>query len=123
MTHAHEAILAAAMVAFLLPGCRHQSADRGGAADAPTTLDMEQARQIALAEVPGTIIEGELEDEDGQRIYSFDITPQGKPDEIREVHVDPSSGKILRTEIETPEDEAREDAEDEGDEEEGEDDD
>ena len=114
MTKAHEAILAATMVVFLLPGCRHQSADRGGTADAPTTLDMEQARQIALAEVPGTIIEGELEDEDGQRIYSFDITPQDKPGEIREVHVDPSSGKILRTEIETPEDEAREEAEEEG---------
>ena len=39
-----------------------------------TTISMQQARKIALAQVPHGIVQsGELEKEHGKLIYSFDI--------------------------------------------------
>lgn len=65
-------------------------------------ITMEQAREIALKRVPGTIIEGELEKEKGKLVYSFDIRDaNGK---IMEVWVDAKNGKVLRASEDTEDD-------------------
>ena len=66
------------------------------------------AEKTALAKVPnGTIKSEEIEREHGKLIWSFDITKPGTKD-ITEIQVDAISGKIVRTEIEKPKDQAKE---------------
>ncbi|MBS1912237.1 MAG: PepSY domain-containing protein [Bacteroidetes bacterium] len=69
-------------------------------------VTMKQARAAAQQAVPdGRIKSAELEHEDGQFIYSFDIkTGSG----IKEVWVDAMTGKVTRTENETKADEKNE---------------
>ncbi|MGH7463273.1 MAG: PepSY domain-containing protein [Longimicrobiales bacterium] len=67
---------------------------------ARAAIKPEQAQQAALAKVPGgTIAKGELEEEDGRLIYSFDIKVAGQ-EGITEVHVDAQTGAVLKTEHE-----------------------
>jgi uncharacterized membrane protein YkoI len=67
---------------------------------ARATLTPDSAIKIALARVPGgTITEAELEEEDGRLIYSFEIKVAGKAGED-EVHVDATTGEVLKTEHE-----------------------
>jgi uncharacterized membrane protein YkoI len=69
-------------------------------------ITAKQARATALAKAPGKVESEELEREDGLFVWSFDIRTNAKT--ITEVWVDANSGKVVRTEIETPADEARE---------------
>lgn len=60
----------------------------------------EAATATALAKVPGGhVTKGELEEEDGKLIYSFDIKVAGQRG-IEEVHVDALTGAIIKTEHE-----------------------
>lgn len=62
-------------------------------------LTLAQAREIALKAVPGgTVKSEEFEKEKGKWIYSFDIL---KDKAIREIWVDPDTGKILQDEPES----------------------
>ena len=70
-------------------------------------ITMKDARAIAVKEVPGKVKEGELERENGQLIYSFDIAVK---EGIKEVQVDAITGKVLKVETETAADEAKEKA-------------
>ena len=71
-------------------------------------ITMKEARATALKEAPGKVKESELEREDGKVIYSFDIqTKEG----IKEIQVDAVTGKVLKVETETAEQEAKEKAE------------
>ena len=74
------------------------------------------AEKTALAKVPdGTIKEGEIENEHGKLIWSFDIsTPDSK--EITEVNIDADSGEVLSTKKEsaTKESKEKEDEEEQG---------
>lgn len=70
------------------------------------TVTAKQARATALAKAPGKIESEELEREEGKLVWSFDIRTSAKT--ITEVWVDANSGKIVKTELETPADEARE---------------
>ncbi len=70
-------------------------------------ITMKEAREIASKKVPGKIKEGELEREDGQLIYSFDIQTKAG---IKEVQVDAITGDVLSVETETKADEAKEKA-------------
>jgi hypothetical protein len=72
-------------------------------------ITMKQARATALAALPNAKIKSaELETEEGQFIYSFDMkTPQG----IKEVWVDAMTGQVVRTENESSADEKKEAAE------------
>lgn len=64
-------------------------------------ITLAQARKAALKRIPGKVLDEELEKEDGQWIYSFDIRPQGVTAKIiKEVHVDPDTGKVLAVETE-----------------------
>src|SRR4029077_15921251 len=67
-----------------------------------------QAEKIALSKVPsGTIKSGEIENEHGRLIWSFDIAKPGTKD-ITEVQVDAKSGEIASVKMETPKDQAAE---------------
>lgn len=66
------------------------------------------AEKTALTKVPnGTIKSEEIEREHGKLIWSFDIAKPGTKD-ITEIQVDAISGRIVRTEIEKPKDQAEE---------------
>jgi uncharacterized membrane protein YkoI len=82
------------------------------AAETQVTIERAAAEKIALAQVPsGQIQEGELEQEHGRLVWSFDIAqPQSK--NIIEVQVDALNGKVLSVETETPADQAKEAAAD-----------
>jgi uncharacterized membrane protein YkoI len=67
---------------------------------ARATFAPDSAIKIALARVPGgTISGGELEEEDGRLIYSFEIKIAGKSGE-EEVHVDARTGEVVKQEHE-----------------------
>ena len=75
------------------------------------------ARATASAQVPdGKVKAVEIEDEDGALVWSFDFT-RPKTDNITEIQINALTGKVQKTEIETPADiakEAKEDAEKSG---------
>ena len=71
-----------------------------------------EAKKTALAKVPkGKVKEGELEEENGKLVWSFDIASPGTKD-ITEVHVDAVTGEVVSTEKETPADQKKEKKED-----------
>jgi len=73
-------------------------------------ISKKEAKKIALAKVPGgKIKEGELENEKGKLIWSFDIRAPGTRD-ITEVQVDAMTGDVVSVENETPADEKKEKA-------------
>ena len=68
----------------------------------------DSARRVALARVAGGKIQsGEIENEDGMLIYSFDIKVQGK-EGIEEVHVNAMTGAFVKLEHESGENPASE---------------
>lgn len=65
-------------------------------------VSSDAARTTALARVPGGQVQsGELEEEDGMLIYSFDIGVQGR-EGIEEIHVDAMTGEVVAQEHESP---------------------
>lgn len=69
-------------------------------------ISKQQAEKIALKEIKGgKVLSGEYEKEDGKEIWSFDIKV-GKG--IKEVWVDPQSGKVIKVETESLQHESRE---------------
>ena len=78
------------------------------ALEARAKISETRARELALARVPhGTIKEGELEEEDGRLVWSFDVSVPGTRD-ITEVQVDAVTGAIVSVKTETPQDESDE---------------
>ena len=81
---------------------------------AEAKIEESTARKTALEVVPGGRVQSsELERENGLLIWSFDISKSQSKD-ITEVQVDAITGKIVSSQIETPEDQAREVKEDKG---------
>jgi hypothetical protein len=71
-----------------------------------------KAEQIALAKVPrGIVKSAEIENENGHLVWSFDIARPGTHD-ITEILIDAKTGKIVSTQTETPQDQAKESAAD-----------
>ena len=56
-------------------------------------ISFEAALQIALKAAPGAVIKAELEIEDGNLLYSFEIV--GSDKSVTEVEVDAGNGKVL----------------------------
>ena len=80
--------------------------------EATAKITKTEAKKIALAKVPkGKVKEGELEEENGKLVWSFDIAAPGTKD-ITEVHVDALSGEVVSIEKETPADQKKEKKED-----------
>lgn len=68
----------------------------------------ETAKATALARVPGgKVLSGELEEEGGMLIYSFDIKVEGQPG-VEEIQVDALNGELVAEEHETEAQEAAE---------------
>jgi hypothetical protein len=75
-------------------------------------ISEQQARDIARQKFPDSAFESaELETEGGALIWSIDVRPHGSND-IRELQIDAHDGHLIRTEIETPADQAAEKAAD-----------
>ena len=70
-------------------------AGKVASADLPTLakISFRQATDAALAKVSGSVIKAELELEDGNVMYSFEIV--GADRKITEVEIDAGNGKIL----------------------------
>ena len=95
------------VTAFLIIGLM-APAWTGFAATTPKKgeISMEQAKQVATAQVDGSITSSEYEHEKGQNVYSFDIA--GKDGKTHEVLVSALSGKIVSSTLESPAKEAAE---------------
>ena len=105
---------AAALLAVGLTACMTEKGERGEGKEneaklqAQAKISRAQAEQTALAKVPGgKIKDGELEEEGGKLIYSFDVATPGTKD-ITEVHVDAKTGAVISVEKESAADEAKE---------------
>jgi len=100
-------ILAAALAVAGVSGCASEKQEQAKL-QARAKISREQAQQTALAKVPGgTVKEGELEQEKGKLIWSFDIaTPDSE--NITEIAVDAITGNVVSVEMETPEQQAKE---------------
>jgi hypothetical protein len=80
--------------------------------EAKAKITKAEAKKTALAKVPkGKVKEGELEEEHGKLVWSFDIASPGTKD-ITEVHVDAVTGEVVSIEKETPADQKKEKKED-----------
>jgi len=112
LKHFVTPVLSLSLLAVGLVGCATEAQEHAKLA-AQAKVSRATAEQTALAKVAGgTIKEGELENEDGKLIWSFDIATPGSKD-ITEVAVDAISGKVLSVENESAEDEAKEKAHEE----------
>lgn len=61
-------------------------------------ISFQQALVAALTKAPGSVIQAELEVEDGNLMYSFEIVSVDR--KIKEVEIDAGNGKVLNTEDE-----------------------
>jgi len=97
-------LLAAGMLSFLTSGCETSKHNL----KAKAKISEAQAREIAMSKVPdGKIKEGELEEEKGKLIWSFDIARPGTKN-ITEVNIDAMTGEVIAVDVETPSKEAAE---------------
>ena len=84
------------------------AADKKSKLEKKAKITRVDAEKIALAKAPGgKIEEGELEEEGGKLVWSFDISTPGSKD-ITEVQVDAVSGAVVSVEKETPADQKKE---------------
>ena len=60
-------------------------------------ITFEQALKAALAAVPGSVIKAELEIEDGNLMYAFEIVTAKKT--VTEVEIDAGTGKVLDIDV------------------------
>ena len=61
------------------------------------SLSAEQAMAIALADVPGKVIEAELEHEDGKMIWEIELL--NNENQFYEFEIDANDGRILEKEL------------------------
>lgn len=73
-------------------------------------VSAEQARRTALERVAGTVIEEELEKENGRIVYSIEIRDKDK--KVFDVEVDAETGAIVNVEEEDEDDEDEDDEDD-----------
>jgi uncharacterized membrane protein YkoI len=97
--------LAAIIIALGVAGCASEQQEQAEM-QSQAKITKEQAQQTALAKAPGgTIKEGELENEKGKLIWSFDIA--GSPG-VTEVNVDAITGEVVGVEDESSGKESKE---------------
>jgi len=63
-------------------------------------VTLAAALEKALKAAPGIALVGELENEDGKLIFSFDILPGPAATELKEVHVDAKTELDIKAEVE-----------------------
>ena len=62
------------------------------------SISIDQAVEIALADVPGKVIEAEIEHEDGAAVWEIEVIDS--QNQMFEFEIDASSGDILEKELE-----------------------
>jgi uncharacterized membrane protein YkoI len=98
--------LGAVLLAGLI-GCASEE-KREANLEAQAKVTRAEAEKTALAKVPGGKIKsGEIENEKGKLIWSFDISTPGTKD-VTEVNVDAVTGQIVSVDKETEAAEAKE---------------
>ena len=103
-------MLAAIASTLLAAACANSSSSL----EKEAKVDRAHAETIALAKVPGgKIAEGELEEEHGKLVWSFDISRPGTK-EITEVQVDAKTGEVVSVETESEGHEEAEKSEESG---------
>jgi uncharacterized membrane protein YkoI len=104
-------LLSVGLILGALTACVTEK-DQQAKLETKAKISKADAEKTALARVPnGTIKEGELEEEHGKLIWSFDIATPGSKD-ITEVAVNAVTGEVVSVDTETPEAQAKEKAED-----------
>jgi hypothetical protein len=97
--------LAAALLFSMAAWASPRTKDDQTALRKQAKISMKQAEQTALGKEPGRIKSKELEKENVNLIYSFDIqTSSG----IREVNVNAVTGSVVEDSVESPSTEAKE---------------
>ena len=100
-------MLAAGSIVLGLTGCESEKAEQARL-EGKAKITRADAEKTALAKVPnGAVKEGEIEEEKGKLIWSFDLTTPGTKD-ITEVNVDAMTGDVVSVEKESAKDEAKE---------------
>lgn len=100
-------ILTAGLLAGFLTACVTEKQEQAKL-EARAKITKADAEKTALAKVPGgKISAGELEEENGKLLWSFDISTPGTKD-ITEVQVDAMTGDVLSVAKESAADEAKE---------------
>ena len=97
-------VLTAGLVLMLACGCASEQEMQGGPA-AKAKVSKADAEKIALSRVPGgTVRRGDIEEQLGRLVWSFDITGPGNPPNTR-VAVDAMTGTVVAVDVEkTPAD-------------------
>ncbi|MBO6891484.1 MAG: PepSY domain-containing protein [Roseibium sp.] len=89
-------VIVGSVIAGLLVSMGAMGAATAQSATTPVAMSEEKAIEIALAEVPGTVQETELEKEDGKQVYEIEIlTADGVE---MEVEIDVATGTVLEVE-------------------------
>jgi uncharacterized membrane protein YkoI len=100
-------IASLAAIVMVAAGCASEQQQQAEM-QSQAKVTKEQAQELALTKAPGgTVKEGELENENGLLIWSFDIATPGTKN-TTEVNIDAVTGKIVSVSTETPESEAKE---------------
>jgi uncharacterized membrane protein YkoI len=60
------------------------------------TVTIEQAIKTAVEQVPGTVVEAELEKKHGKTIWEVEVL--GADGKVTEVHIDAAAGTVIDTE-------------------------
>jgi uncharacterized membrane protein YkoI len=97
--------LSVVVLAAALFGC---ASEQEAKLESQARITKPEAEKIVLEHAPnGTIKEGELENEKGRLIWSFDIATSGSQD-ITEIQVDAKTGQVVSVEKETVKQERKE---------------
>ncbi len=71
--------------------------DNQAALQAQAKITPDQAKQAALAKVPGTVVSANLEDENGKAVYTVIVTPSSGGSN-QDVKVDAVTGNVVKVE-------------------------
>jgi uncharacterized membrane protein YkoI len=105
--HLLSSFLCAGLLAVTLVACESEQAEQARLSQ-KAKISRADAEKTALARVPnGTVKEGELEEEKGRLIWSFDIATPGTKN-VTEININAVTGEFVSQEIETPEQQAKE---------------
>ena len=89
-------VMGVALGTVLLATAALVQADRSNLDPSAFAVDMDTAKIVALAEVPGTVVEAELEREHGNVVWEFEVVAA---DGTRmELLVDANSGELISSE-------------------------
>lgn len=78
-------------------GATESDTDNQAALQAQAKITVEQAKQAALAKVPGTVVSAALEDENGKAVFNVLVTPTAGGAN-QEVKVNAADGTVLKVE-------------------------